>query len=113
MTVTSINRPTPARIVEFCHWQSGQPKFTAKADWRKSADDAGFVDVTDADMPRVISTLRDMAAAEYHHANLLAAEHNGKRVIEIDEDDEEGFADPGSSDRLEVLHFKGATLNDL
>lgn len=113
MTVVEITRPTDARIIEFCHWQSAQPKFTERADWRKSADEAGFIDITDDDMPRVISTLRDMAAAEYHHANLLNAEVHGKQVVGTDEDEADEEFSVGNSERFQKMHYDGATLNDL
>lgn len=111
MTVIKLNRPSQSRIIEFCQWQSQQPKFQAKEEWRKQADAAGFADIRDSDMGRVVDTLRNMAAAEYHHANLLAAERNGQRAIEIDDEDD-GW-DDAASDRLKKLHYEGATINDL
>ncbi|MYL97924.1 hypothetical protein GR702_09085 [Novosphingobium sp. FGD1] len=112
MTVTNFSRPSDERILEFCQWQSGQPKFTTKAEWRTSADAAGFADIGDASMGRVVAMLRDLAAAEFHHANLLAAETAGKRVIEIDYDEDNLVLTPGYSDRFATLR-KGATLNEL
>lgn len=104
--------PTYDRILAFCNWQTAQPKFTTKAEWRASADAAGFTDIGDASLPRVVAMLRDLAASEFHHANLLAAETAGKRVIEQHgEDDAE--ADQNSSSRLQQLHYQGATLDEL
>jgi len=110
MTITEMSRPSDDRILAFCQWQSEQPKFTPKAEWRASADAAGFADIGDASMPRVIAKLRELAAAEYHHANLLAAERAGKRVIEQEGD---GEMDATYSDRFTTLHYQGATLNEL
>lgn len=112
MTVIDMNRPSDDRILAFARWQSRQPKFTAKAEWRAAADTAGFADIRDSDLPRVVAMLRDLAAAEFHHANLLAAETAGKRVIEMDYDEDEAFRAPGYSDRFATLR-KGATLNEL
>ena len=112
MTVINMSRPSDDRILAFARWQSGQPKFTTKADWRAAADAAGFTDVGDASIPRVVAMLRDLAAAEFHHANLLAAETAGKRVIEMDYDEDEAILTPGYSDRFTTLR-KGATLNEL
>lgn len=112
MTVIEFSRPNDARIVEFCKWQCQQPKFLTKAEWREAAYAAGFTDIRDSDMARVVAKLRELAAAEYHHANLLEAERDGKRVIEIDDDDAEA-ADTFHSERLKKMHFEGVTLNDL
>lgn len=112
MTVIDMSRPSDDRILAFCQWQSRQPKFTTKAEWRASADAAGFSDIGDASMGRVVTMLRDLAASEFHHANLLAAETAGKRVAEIDYDEDAVLLTPGYSDRFKTLR-EGATLNDL
>ncbi|WP_159981886.1 MULTISPECIES: hypothetical protein [unclassified Novosphingobium] len=112
MTVINMSRPSDDRILAFCQWQTAQPKFTTKSEWRASADAAGFADIGDASLPRVVAMLRDLAASEFHHANLLAAETAGKRIIELDYDEDAVALAPGYSDRFATLR-KGATLNEL
>lgn len=74
MTVSNFERPSDERILEFCQWQSKQPAFTSKGEWRESADAAGFTDIRDASMGRVVAKLRELAASDVKHANLLEAE---------------------------------------
>ena len=112
MTVITMARPSEDRILAFARWQSGQPKFTTKPEWRAAADAAGFADIGDASLPRVIAKLRELAASEFHHANLLAAEAAGKRLIELDYDEDAVATTPGYSDRFKTLR-DGATLNEL